>query len=216
MLAKSMLRGRNGSRLFGRRGVTFFGNYNYSSGLFIDSFSGANGVTLPSHTPEKGGPWFTGNGNDIVLDGSGRAIPVANGPSYINVTGNLGTWREVTFDCIYRRASADPGVYGVIVDWVDSNNYAFLGGLFALYYVYTVDLGANTLISNSNWPQGAPSDGQRITITVVNTGTSLKLYRDGALTYTYVRGIGSNVIGIYTQSNSGIGNRVDIDRLVVK
>jgi hypothetical protein len=43
--------------------------------LFYDTFTGAASTALTSHTPENGGLWYAGNGNNAILDGSGYAIP---------------------------------------------------------------------------------------------------------------------------------------------
>lgn len=183
------------------------------SGLFLDNFNGALNATLPNHVPERGGPWLSGNGNDAVLNGTGSMVPASNGPVFINVLPDMGTPREIIIDLIYRSPTADPGAYGIILNYVDTSNYIFMGGVFALNYIFSVDGGAVTTLSNTSWTQGGLINGQTYTLSVVNTGTSLKLYRDGVLQFTYVRALDNNIVGIFTQSNSGVSNRADFDRM---
>ena len=150
----------------------------YAAYLVYDSFTGTNGTTLQSHTPEKGGSWTKALGNDATLDGSGHVQLDYNLESRYTIPGSA----TGTFIASIRDAGggiSNAAKKGIIFNYQDANNYWFAGGNYNLSSITKTIAGVETTVGGGSPYTLNTTDYLEFKLVISSNGDDLTLYIGG-------------------------------------
>jgi len=149
----------------------------YAAYLVYDSFTGTNGTTLQSHTPEKGGSWTKALGNDGLLDGSGNVKLDFSTESRYTIPGSAtGTIIASLRDSAGGTSNA--AYKGIIFNFQDANNFWYAGGFFNLPVIKKTVAGVETTVGSGGAFPGVTVN-QEFKLVIAPNGDDLTLYIDG-------------------------------------
>ena len=156
----------------------------YAAYLVYDSFTGTNGTTLQSHTPEKGGPWTKALGNDATLDGSGHVkLDYATEGRYTIPGAATGTFIASIRDA--GGGVSDAAKKGIIFNYQDANNFWFAGGYFNFWTIWKMVAGVETQMGTQSVITSDTTTYYEHKVIVSADGDTVTFYIDGVSKATY-------------------------------
>lgn len=175
MLAKSMLRGRNGSRLFGKRGTMFFGNYNGNGGPYAQykwygTFTGTALSALSAYVPEKGASGTQVSGTWIINSLGAKAVMTDNTDGRLFVFDAAGA-NEGTIVGSINSDDWTMRFPGLVFRYTSSNDHWLVHLQTNVIIIFECIGGAYTSRATSG--VGAPVNALDYPTTITLSGTSI-------------------------------------------
>lgn len=173
----------------------------YAAYYLYDTFTDTNGVSIASHTPEKGGPWTLSGG---VIDIQSNRAKLASGAGHV-----VGTVPVATANGYMQATLVDAATreYGVIIN-VQSSTEAWIAWRSGASNVILYERSGGTF-TNRGTVVATP-----VTLKIEANGDTIKVYGDGVEIISYTVGSrpykASTVSGIqfFTGCTSSLDNAI--------
>lgn len=149
--------------------------------LAFDSFTDVNGTALTAHTADTGQSWTHGAG-------TGTATIQNNKAQFTGVTSEADPWvipagvANVTVSATMNWAANEDA--GLVVRWLDANNYWFFDGAQStgVWTVFEKTAGVQTSRASGTFAFSLNTDYQ---VRVVASGPLMSLFVNGALVVSF-------------------------------